>query len=434
MKFIRLAAGLAGAALALTACAPGASSANSGAPLPDEIKTGVPTGDVQLSLVSTPESGAAMKPIIAAFEAKYPNVKVKYSETNFDDYNKSLNLTLASDQSPDIALLNFIGTTVKDQLVIGLDGYAKAYGWDKTYPASQLAQWRVQPNGVTMGGGDLYAAPSGFSFVGVYYNKAKTAKLGINVPISSIADFDAALAKAKAAGELPLQLGNQQGHASFPVQLVGQATDGAANYGKWQFGQSGFNFDTPGNRKGLSELLDWTKKGYLPTDANGVDLQGAVDRFVKGQGVFFVDGTWDSAKIDKGLGVNAGFFPFTETKATAIGSSISYGISAKSKNKQAAAAFLDFLRDPAAVKESFAIGQLPSDVSSVTPAAGTVNEDIVKAWAQVGKDDGLDGYNNNVTATMNDTLVSQTQQLIGGKTTPDAVLKAVQDDWTKTYG
>ncbi|XVV12608.1 ABC transporter substrate-binding protein [Actinoplanes sp. CA-131856] len=433
MRTIKMVAGLTAVALAVAACAPGADSADDAA-TSTEIKTGVPAGDVALSLISTPESGAAMKPIIAAFEAKYPNVKVKYSETNFDDYNKSLNLTLSSDQSPDIALLNFVGTTVKDKLVIGLDGYAKAYGWDKAYAASQLAQWRVEPNGATLGGGDLYAAPSGFSFVGVYYNKAKVAKLGIKVPITSVADFDAALATAKAAGELPLQLGNKEGHASFPLQLVGQATDGPAAYGQWQYGKPGTSFDTAGNRKGLEELSSWAAKGYIPADANGVDLQGAVDRFTKGQGVFFVDGTWDSTKIGDNLKADAGFFPFTETKATAIGSSIAYAISAKSKNQQAAAAFLDFLRDPAAVKESFKIGQLPSDVSTVVAPPGTVSEEIVKAWGQVGKDDGLAGYNNNVTATMNDTLVSQTQQLIGGKTSADAFITAVQDDWTKTHG
>ncbi|MGV9384983.1 hypothetical protein ACWDRB_54895 [Nonomuraea sp. NPDC003707] len=57
--------------------------------------------------------------------------------------------------------------------------------------------------------------------------------------------------------------------------------------------------------QGLEELSTWTKQGYIPADANGVDPQGAVDRFAKSQGVFLVDGTWDSAKINTGLGKGA---------------------------------------------------------------------------------------------------------------------------------
>ena len=76
MKFTRLAAASAGAVLALAGCAPGAAPAGDATPA-GVVTTGVPAGDVRLSLISTPESGAAMKPIIAAFEAKHPNVKIK---------------------------------------------------------------------------------------------------------------------------------------------------------------------------------------------------------------------------------------------------------------------------------------------------------------------------------------------------------------------
>lgn len=423
----------AGVALLATACAPG--SGNSPADSPTgPVTTGVPAGDVTLSLMSTPESGAAVKAIITGFQAKYPNVKVNYQDTNFDDYNKSLNLTLASDQAPDIVLLNSVGTTVKDGLVRSLAPYEKAYGWDEVYPSTQLAQWRVAPNGTTLGEGDLYAAPAGFSIVGVYYNKAKAAQLGITRPPTSLEEFESALAKAKSAGEVPLQLGNAEGHASFAVQLIGQSRDGAENAAKWTFGAKGSTFDTAGNRAGVEKLADWAGKGYIPSGANGVDLQGAVDKFGKGEGLFFIDGNWDAAKIGAALGPDAGFFAFPGTKATAIGTSVAYAISAKSKNADAAAAFLDFLHSSQASAEQFKIGFMPADPAAALPEPGTVMADIVAAWMEVNTDNGLVGFNNNATATMNKTLVSATQELIGGRKDPGAFIDEIQSDWTRTHG
>lgn len=433
MKIRNVLAGAALVALTATACAPGAGSDTAAEPS-GPVKTGVPDEKATLSLVSTPESGAAVKAVIKAFEAKHPQVRIEYQDTNYDDYNKSLNLALASDQAPDIALLNSVGTTVKDRLVRDLSPYAKAYGWEKSYPSSQLDQWRVGADGTTLGEGGLYAAPAGFSLVGVYYNKAKAAELGITEPPSTLAAFEAALAKAKKAGEVPLQLGNSQGHASFTVQLIGQSADGADTAAKWTFGRKGSTFDTPGNRTGADKLAQWAKKGYLPKSANGTDLQGAVDKFTKGEGVFFVDGNWDAAKIGDRLGEDAGFFVFPGAKATAIGTSVAYAVSAKSEHPDAAAAFLDFLHSPEASAEQFKAGFLPADTAAAKPEAGTVMADVVTAWTKVNHDNGLVGFHNNATATMNDKLTAATQELIAGRTDADGFVKAVQDEWTATHG
>ncbi|WP_326698093.1 extracellular solute-binding protein [Streptomyces sp. NBC_01754] len=433
MKLRTMLAGTVFVVLSATSCAPGADSqapAESAGP----VKTGVPEGEVTLSLVSTPESGAAVKAVIKAFETKHPNVHIAYQDTNYDDYNKSLNLSLASDQAPDIALLNSVGTTVKDNLVRDLSPYAEAYGWDKTYAGTQLDQWRVGANGSTLGEGKLYAAPAGFSLVGVYYNKAKAAQLGITAPPADLDAFESALAKAKKAGEIPLQMGNAQGHASFPIQLVGQSLDGAEAAAKWTFGQKGATFDTAGNRAAVTKVAEWAEKGYLPASANGTDLQGATDKFAKGEGLFFVDGNWDAAKIGEKLGKDAGFFAFPGPKATAIGTSVAYAVSTHTEHPDAAAAFLDFLHSPEASAEQFRAGFMPADITAAEPADGTVMSDIVAAWAEVDADNGLVGFNNNATATMNDKFTATTQELLAGKTDTAGFIKAIQGEWAGTHG
>lgn len=432
-KLVLTAVGTLAIAVLLAGCAPGGAPA-SGGPA-EEASTDLGNEEIALSLVSTPESGESTKATIAAFEEQYPNVTVDYEQTNYEDYNKSVNLALSSDQSPDIVLLNSVANTVKNDLVLDLDPYAELYGWDSIYPSNQLDQWRVAEDGTTLGpGGALYAAPAGFSIVGLYYNKAVAERLGIAAAPTTLDEFEADLALAKAAGVVPLQLGNAQGHSSFVIQLIGQSTDGAAQAAEWVFGVEGADFDTAGNELATAKLDEWNTAGYLPADANGVDLQGAVDQFIAGDSLFFVDGNWDAAKIGDGLGADAGFAAFPGENVTAIGTSVAYAISSKSKHPNAAAAFLDFLNSPEASEQQFAQGFMPVDPSAAKPEPGTVKEGIVEAWSRVVDANGLVGFNNNATATMNDTLTAASQELLAKKISAEEFITQVQTDWTQTHG
>lgn len=420
------------AALSLGACAPGGTAST--APISTEqASKDLGSENITLKLISTPESGASTQATIEAFEKKYPNVSVEYKQTNYDDYNKSVNLELNADTAPDIVLLNSVNNTVKNKLVLDLDPYAELYGWTEKYPVNQLSQWRVGENGTTLGEGPLYAAPAGFSEVGLYYNKATAADLGIKAP-TTFEEFEEQLAKAADAGVLPLQLGNAEGHASFLVQSIGQSTDGAGKYADWAFGKTGASFDTEGNRKGTEALARWATKGWLPKDVNGVNLQGAVDAFISGKGLFLVDGNWDAGKIAEGLGADAGFVPFPGKNITAIGTSVAYAISSSTKHPNAAAAFLDFLGCPEASANQFEQGFMPVDPSAATPAEGTLQADLVSAWTKISDADGLVGFNNNASPTMNDTLTATSQELLAGRTTADEFIAAVQADWDKTHG
>lgn len=421
-------------AFTLVGCAPGGAAPTEAVDV--EASTELTTEDVTLTLMSTPESGAATEATIAAFEAEHPNITIEYSQTNYDDYNQSVNLNLSGDQSPDIVLLNAVANTVKNKLVAPLDDYAELYGWDDFYPSNQLNQWRVAENGSTLGeGGALYAAPAGFSLVGTYYNKDLAAKLGISAPTSG-EEFDAALKTAKDAGELPIQLGNGEGHAAFVVQLLGQGAEGADTANAWAFGHEGETFDTDGNRAAAETLVEWQEAGYFgdATTVNGTDLQGAVDNFISGKGLFLVDGIWDAGKIGDALGDSAGFLAFPGEQTTGIGTSVAYAISSQSKRPNEAAAFLDFLRTPEAGEQQFEQGFMPNDPSVAVAEDGTLQGDIVAAWGEVSDSNGLVAFNNNATATMNDTLKAGTQQLIAGQMSVEDFLTSVQADWTKTHG
>ena len=427
---------LVGAALLMTlgACAPGGTS--SAAVTTETPSKDLGSEEVTLTVVTTPESGAPLDKIIAAFEEKHPNITVVNKKTTFDDYNKQLPLQLASDSSPDLALINFVGNMAKDNLLLPLNPYTQLYGWDEVFSPGELGDYSMQDNMVGSGGSNLVALPTSFYLVGVYYNKDLAEQAGITIPPTSYDDFVSDLAKAKSAGLLPLQFGNAQGHAGFTIQEVGQSIDGADSARDWVWGKPGNTFDTEGNRKGVQSLVDWNEAGYFPsaTEVNGTDLADAVGKFTAGQGTFFIDGNWDSATIDKAMGDNVGFFTFPGEKATAAGGSAAYAISAKSKHPNAAAAFLDFFHSPEASEAVFEYGFLPKNVSALTAPEGSVQNDILTSFGEVSADNGGVGAYANATASMNDTLTKTTQDLLSGSTDPDSLIEAVQADWTKSHG
>lgn len=416
---------------ALVGCVPGG-GATGATPSKVAASKDLGTAQIKLKLVATPESGALAKAAIPGFEKKFPNVKIEYSETSYEDYNKNLNLDLDSANPPDVVLLNSVGNTVKNGLVRDLDEYVQLYDWARVYPQTQLAQWRVGADGTTLGDGGLYAAPAGFSVVGVYYNKEQAAKIGMTTPPTDLEGFESAMRKAREAGLLPLQLGNAEGHAAFPVQLVGQSMDTVQKYSPWLFGHSGATFDSEGNRAGLQKLIDWKNAGYIPDNSNGVSLQDAVDAFGKGEGLFFIDGNWDAGKIDKAMGSNVGFFTFPGKSVTGIGTSVAYGIASKSPNQNAAAAFLDYLTTSDAGVFQFESGFIPVNADKITPTG--VRSEIIKAFGQVREANGLAGFAANSSPTMSKTLSVVTQELIGGKANVDDAVKRVQADWSQAHG
>ncbi len=419
----------------LTACGtPGATPAASSAAT--AVSTAIPTDKVTLNVLSSDTSDTT-KALITAFEAKYPNVTVNFQYTGIDSYKTSLDLTLGSQNAPDLALLNLLGNTAKAGLIRDLDPYAAAYGWDKTVSASELDQWRADDQGKLLGAGKLWAAPAGFSLVGVYYNKAIATKLGI-APPQTLADFEQDLAKAKAAGELPIQMPNLEGQSSYLFQALTNVFQGAKKSTDWAFGTPGSTILNDDASKAAQELADWGKQGYLPAGANGTDGPGAVTAFTKGQGLFMFDGNWDATTVDKALPGNAGFFTLPGTTADApsvgVGTSLAYAIPTKAKHADLAAAFLNFMNGPEAATVEYNSGYMPVAQADTVQAPDTsIRSDYIKAWGKVAKSNGLTPYFNNSTPSMNDTLTSQGQQLVAGKTSPAQYLQALQNDWQKGH-
>ncbi|SEH03297.1 raffinose/stachyose/melibiose transport system substrate-binding protein [Nonomuraea solani] len=437
-----------GAAL-LAGCAPGSSAPPASTTAPASAAAPVRTdpaalGDVTLTVWDQEVRGgqaAQMKKLNDAFQAKYPNIKLNRVSRSFDDLNTTLRLALSGNEPPDVVEANngrsSMGAFVKASQLRPMDAYAEAYGWAKRYPDSVLKYSRYSADGKLFGEGNLYGLPQVGEVVGVFYNAAKLTKLGLRPP-KTWAEFEAALAKAKTAGEVPLQLGNLDKwpaiHVFGTVQSRGVPAEQIATLA---FGRKGASWNTPENVKAAEQLVGWVDQGYFNKGFNGQGYDAAWQAFGKGEGVFLIGGTWLLADLQKALGADLRFVlppgatPDAPPVATG-GTGLPFAITAKSPNPDAAAAYIDFITNADAMKVLADTGNLPvADTAAQSVPAGP-QQDVFTAFGTVSGKDGLVPYLDYATPTFADTLGAALQDLLAKKATPQEFLGTLEKDY-KTF-
>ncbi|MEO3872112.1 extracellular solute-binding protein [Nonomuraea sp. B12E4] len=429
----------------LTACAPGSSAppaASSAQPSPSAVRTDAKAlGNVTLTVWDQEVRGgqaAQMKRLNAAFEAAYPNIRLNRVSRSFDDLNTTLRLALSGNEPPDVVEANngrsSMGAFVKAGQLRPLDAYAEAYGWKERYPDSVLRYSRYSADGKLFGEGDLYGLPQVGEVVGLYYNAAKLTELGLRPP-KTWAEFGAALAKAKGAGQVPLQLGNLDKWPAIHVFGTVQSRDvPAEQIGTLAFGRKGASWNTPENVKAAEQLAGWAGKGYFNEGFNGQGYDAAWQAFGKGEGVFLIAGTWLLADLHKALGDDLGFIlpPGATPDAAPVatgGTGLPFAITAKSPNPDAAAAYIDFITSADAMKVLTDTGNLPvADTGKQTVPAGP-QQDVFTAFGTVTERNGLVPYLDYATPTFADTLGAALQDLLAGKASPQEFLATLEKDY-----
>lgn len=441
MRLSRRGAALAALAMLAAACsAPGAdegsSSADASAPVSTEL------GSEQITLEMYAETGFPLaKALSEEFTKQHPNVTFNVREDQFTVIVENAPRVMASDNAPDIIRLPTMVDLVKDGLLKNLDPYFTAYGWDK-FPASQLVQLRVAEGGRPRGSGSLYAMGLGYSVTGVFYNKQLAQKAGMTAPPATVAEFEALLAKAKAANVQPImQFNKNTAGINFPHQALQNQFGDPAKIADWIFQKPGATFDTPAALKATQTIQKWAQAGNFPKDANALDYTAMMGQFQKGGGLFMFNGDWESATLDKAMPGNVGFFLFPgETagvKHVAMSAPNTFGISAKAKHPAAAAFFLNWAHTNAKAREiTVKIGGSspggPPDLAVPSAAEGTVLAQTLKASAQLGAENGAVDFTANATgAIFASAITPEMQKLIVGQQTPEGYVKAVQTEYQK---
>ncbi|RFU36449.1 extracellular solute-binding protein [Actinomadura logoneensis] len=431
------------AALAMTlaaACAPGTSNDKPANKAPSAVSTDVAkAGDVTLTVWDQEVQGGQRQQIETLnkrFMAKYPNVKINRVSRSFNDLQKTLRLALSGSNPPDVVEANQgyanMAQYVKAGMLLPLDSYDQVYGWKKRYPKGLMDLNSVTPDGKLIGSGNLYGVSLNGEIVGMYYNKEKLAKLGVQPP-RTWAEFDQALATAKSKGEVPIAFNNLE---KLPaMQLYGILQDGLADkesVRKLVFGSGGSWTDGP-NVQAAQKLADWSRQGYLTKDPNSRKWDDTPADFAKGEGVFMFGGTWWAPDLADRMKDKVGFVLPPAAQAgqpvsTLGGESLPWSITAKSKHSDVAAAYINFITSPEAMDVSVETGNLPVLAAPTKQPSLPLMKDVSAAWAELSKNDGTTPYNDYTTPTFTDAFGGPLQELVAGKKSAQDVMKAAQDD------
>jgi raffinose/stachyose/melibiose transport system substrate-binding protein len=442
---------IAGAALALamtaSACSPGSDSGDGGGTETGagDVNTDVAEmGDVTLTVWDQEVRGGQARQIEqlnAAFQEEYPNVTIERVSRSFEDLRRTLRLAITGNEAPDVVQANNgrsdMGAFVGAGLLQSLDGYAEAYGWTDRFPESVRALASYSDDGQEFGSGSLYGVAQVGEVVGVWYNKAALDRLGLQPP-QTLEEFEAALAAAKEAGELPIQFGNlDQWPGIHEFGFVQNAFVSPEQIRTLGFGRTGADWTSPENEQAADTLTGWVESGYFPDGFNGLGYDPAWQQFAKGEGVFLVSGTWLLADLQDALGDDLGFMlpPEGASGELAVtgGTGLPFSITEASENADVAAAYIDFISSPEAMTGITEAGGLPVVAAGEQQVSGAQAE-VFDAWETATSQDALVPYLDYATPTFFDTLTAQVQDLMGGDTSTQDFLTTLQQDYAEFTG
>jgi raffinose/stachyose/melibiose transport system substrate-binding protein len=168
---------------------------------------------------------------------------------------------------------------------------------------------------------------------------------------------------------------------------------------------------------------------------NALEANAAQGMFEAGKGLFFPWGNWYASAVDKAMPGQVGFFPMPPfiaggKPAAMSDAATAFGIPAKSTNKDAAAAFLNFLSSDEARQIAVHNGFMPSgtkDQKAPSIKDGSVLNDVTMAFGEVSEAGGQVPFVQNATAGISNQAWNPESQLwLGGKTTSEQFVKNVQ--------
>lgn len=415
-------------AVALSACGAPGGSAPEGSGIP--VSTEIGPEEVTITVRVNADQEAMWTALAEGFQSDYPSVTVELETEGFDTLQQNAPRYLSSGDAPDLLRLAAPGDTVVDGLLLNLDPYAEAWGWD-ALPSSQLEQWTLESNGRTKGSGSLYGLSAGFGLVGLYYDEAKLAALGFDGPPATLAEFEEVLAAAKANGEVAIL-----GDVTYLFQGLMQSLGATDDVRDWVNNVDGASIDIPEAVEAATILQEWSEAGYLAADASTTDAGTAFGRFLGGEGVFFAHGSWFAGGVDQAPGGPYGFtvLPTDGAPLATMSAGNAMVIPANAEHPNEAAAFLDWIQREDGRTVIVEVGGLaPGGVGDLDLAAladRPVFVATLETFARVNDDGGIVDFLANATASMaSSTLVPQAQLLLGGRATPEEFVAALQADY-----
>lgn len=302
---------------------------------------------------------AYYKPLIKAFEAKYPNIKVEYTDLGSAEYSTMLMTQLAGGSSDlDIVQVKDIpgyANLVKSNNLMSLNGNIKKAGINPADYGGLIEELTVNDN--------VYSLPFRSDVWILYYNKTLFDKAGVKYPTNDMT-WDEFADKAR---KLTSGMGAKKTYGALfhtwrstvqlPCILDGKHTLDGGSYG----------FLKPCYERVLDLQKDRAIPSYATMKTSGSHYSGP---FFNGSIAMLPMGSWFIAtqiikqKSGESLVDKWGIARYPHPKGVASGNTAatitSLGVSANSKHKEEALKFINFVSSSDGAKIIAKTGTLPA--------------------------------------------------------------------------
>ncbi|BBI35784.1 ABC transporter substrate-binding protein [Cohnella abietis] len=298
-----------------------------------------PKGQVEVTLAgwgSSPEEQDLLKQVLAEFEGKNPDVKVKY-EIIADQYMDVIKTRLIGNEAPDLFYLDAFEAPalIEKGVLEPLDGYVT--------PEFDIGDFEAPTvNAFKSPDGKMYGLPKDTSTLALFYNKKMFADAGITAPPTT---WDEMMSISE-------KLTKKKG-SKVEVYGLGQAPELARQlfmlkaYGGQLVDDKGLaTFASPEAEKGLSLVIDQHLKAKTAGQPSDVGAGWGGEMFGQQKAAMVLEGNWAIPYIQgnfKDVDFGTAEVPTVNGEKGTMAFTVAYVMNKDSKKKEAAWKLLSYL-------------------------------------------------------------------------------------------
>ncbi|NNG02260.1 MAG: carbohydrate ABC transporter substrate-binding protein [Desulfobacteraceae bacterium] len=371
--------------------------------------------------------------IIAAFNAKHPDIRIKFQPTNPPEYNATLRTQLEGGTAPDLFYLRSFATSRQLYEEKFLEPLGDLPGLKENFTAATISPWATED-------GLAYGVPMMAVSHGIYYNTDIFNKLKLNIPDTWEQLMDAAKA-VKKAGIVPFANASGDEWTIAEIVFMNLAPNfigGREGRLAYLSGDRCFNDTHVVNAfQAVGDLSP-----YLPKGQEALSYYDSQQMFLMGEAAMWMGGSWDisffeTEKADFNWSVFAMPAPAGQPEHVTFHMDAGMGLNAASTHKKEARIFLEWMTTNEFARllgnelpGFFPVCKAPPELSndhantflSLNKGRGL---DVRWAWPKLldGKPDGYSLMQNGAIGVLN------------GKLTPKQAADALQEglaQWLKT--
>jgi raffinose/stachyose/melibiose transport system substrate-binding protein len=362
-------------------------------------------------------------------------VHVTGASVDGETYKTKQTIEISSSDPPDIFYSwegGRAGEIVKGGFAADLTDYYKKYGWDKSLNTASVSLAKFD--------GKPFFVPTELGASVVWYRKDLHDKLGLTVP-TTWDEMMANAAKAKAAGIAPFMLSNQK---KWPAQFMWSAMM-VNKYGLDAY-QGLIDNKIPWTDPRAVDITAMMKKladdGMFIENFNSIDFAPAQVPWAQGKALYWYKGSFilGSFRGDKAqcCAEPIDWFPFPamsdKKPVMSIYDEDTVMIHAASKNKDAAAEFVNWMVSPEASAKKLEIDKpyasnASTDLSHLSP----MEQRLGKAMSDAGSYTFMH-VDHGTPPAISDRFLDGLQGVLAGAIAPEEAMEATETEAQRVRG